>query len=457
MGSVKISGSWSTIKLPYARISGSWRPCKQIYVKVNGVWKIAFDLNIADPFDGSGSLSGQLTPGYVPWEVLNGTWTESGGNVSANTTNAVAAIETGVTNGEWEIDTQSTTTGGPGVGFWITDQQNWWGVRYYTEQYSFTIPGNAISYNINLRYVSQSRSAGTTNPGTFSTCFESYNYAKVITANNYVNRQTGTRTCSCNTNNNANCSTTSSNFTNACVTSCGALSYPPCTNNNKGTQTSRNCTSFGCTFCSTGPCPSCPTPFSGTFYGDAGCSPVSATNSSGAYTGCSCGCTTSGSRTRNFNSPTYNCPTPVTNSTSGIIYTNSCPPSPSTFSPCSNTTNNSAANALVSECTYVTYYAGTNPPTTSTGIYKRGQLVRSVSGVVNIISNQDFGDVGNLYAKTYGNSIDFRQYSSSGRGGTASNVVTYNSGTAGGTKHGIVITAVPYTQTYNIGRFKATI
>lgn len=136
MANAKVGGTWRTVKLPYARVSGQWKPCKQMYAKVGGVWKITFDITAADPFDGTGSLDGQLTPGYAPWEVISGTWTESGGNVSSSdTSDRVAALETGLTDVEVEIDRTTAATGGDGVAFWIQDQSNWWGVRAYTEEY----------------------------------------------------------------------------------------------------------------------------------------------------------------------------------------------------------------------------------------------------------------------------------------------------------------------------------
>ena len=455
MGSIKVNSAWSTIKLPYARVSGTWRPCKQIYIKVGGIWKIAFDLNEADPFDGTGSLSGQLTPGYVPWEVLSGTWTEGSGNVSASAVNSVAAIQAGTASGEWEIDTASTTTGGPAVGFWIDDQSNWWGVRYYTEQYTYPIPGNSFFYNHNVTTTFNTRPAGTTNPAAFSSCSYSISYSKFITSNNYINTRTGSRTCSCNTANNANCSTTSSNFADSCGTSCSPLSYPTCTNNNKGGQTSRSCTSPGCAACSTAPCSVCPSFASGSYF-TAPC-PASflMTVSYNSFTGCVCGCTALQNYTTVNNAISYNCPTVTSSSSNSSTF--ACPGSGS-LPTCSTTTNNNLVYSTTYSCTPSSTFAGTNATTFGTAIYKRGQLVKSNAGVVNIIANQDFGDVGNLYAKTYGNSVDFKQYSTSGRGGAASTTVTYAApaGTKG-TKHGIIITAVPYTQTYNIGRFKATL
>lgn len=456
MGNVKIANTWRTIKLPYARVSGTWRPCKQIYAKVGGVWKIAFDLTEADPFDGTGTLSEK--PGYVPWEQLSGTWTKSGGNVSTSSTTGVAAIETGVADGEWEIDTAATTTGGPGVGFWISDQSNWWGVRFYTEQYSYTIPGNAFFYNHNVYTATTFRPAGTYNPPTFVSCLTSISYSRYVSSNNFINQSNRNRYCTCNTTANSSCVANFNVAAATCVTSCTASTpSTACTNSNKGTVAwGRVCGTTGCTPCPvSNVCGTCPADTGNINYSTP-CPSSFTTNLNNSNTaGCTCRCNTTTTSNANNNIGGYNCPTTSTTYSNSQSF--SCPSSTS-LPNCSFVFNNNPATSYTYTCNYGGQYAGTNPATPATGIYKRGQLVQSVSGVVNIVSNQDFGDVGNLYAKTYGNSVDFKQYNTAGRAGGASNTVTYAApaGTKG-TKHGIIITSVPYTQTYNIGRFKATV
>lgn len=450
MANVKINGTWNTLKLPYTRVSGTWRPCKQIYTKVGGVWKIAFDLTEADPFDGTGSLSGALTPGYVPWEVLNGTWTKSGGNVAGSTTNSVAAILTGTEDVEVEIDTASTTTGGPGVAFWIQDQANWWGVRFYTEEYFVTTPVNS-QYNYFCNGAFVTRNASNVNPGTYASCYFVPSSSRSVTNTGISNTQV-CRTCSCPTVN--TCSFAGlfagpNNCSNACSTT--NFTNSSCTNNTKGTFCRVSSCAPGCGSCPVSSCPNCPpSPPAG----NALNCPSPTTNFLGSFATCNCFCTTNFTNTLNNNAPTYNCPQTVNQYFT--VYTNAIL-NPSPFIPnCTTTANNTsgfyAAYSCIAQVTPFTFY------TTTSAVYKRGQLVRSNAGSVSIISNQDFGDVGNLYARTYGNSIDFRQYSTASRGGNASNVVTYSAGSVTkGTKHGIIVTAVPFTQTYNIGRFKVTL
>lgn len=453
MANVKVNGTWSTVKLPYTRVSGTWRPCKQIYTKVNGVWKIAFDLTADEPFDGTGSLSVALTPGYVPWEVLSGTWTKSGGTVSADTTNTVAAVTTGTTDVEVEIDTASTTDGGPGVAFWIEDQANWWGVRFYTEQYFFTVPVNG-TYNYFCNAQSITRNASSPNPGTYASCYFVSSTSRSVFNGGISNTQT-CRTCACPT---VNTCAFGGLFAgpNTCSTSCTTTNYAnsSCTNNTKGTFCRvSSCGATGsCGTCPVTSCPVCPTVPSAT---NANCpAPVTGV-SNGGFGVCSCFCNYSYSNFLNNNATTYNCPQTVNSTFTSYTYsdvTGKYPFIPNCVTTANNTSGSFTSYSCIAQVTPFTYY------TNASAIYKRGQLVRSNAGSVSIISNQDFGDVGNLYARTYGNSIDFRQYSTASRGGSASNIVTYSAGTVNkGTKHGIIITAVPYTQSYNIGRFKVTL
>ena len=414
MNSAKIGGSWRTIKLPYARISNNWRPVKQIYTKVNGVWRITFDLNAADPFDIAGNLD--KTPGNVLWEQVSGTWTKSGGNASGSTTSSIAAIETGTNDGEFEIDTASNSSGGPGVGFWITDQQTWWGVRYYTEQFFFTTPGTPFYYPYNCTYTFATRPAGNLNPAIPGTPGSS-----------------PTQIC------NVNISDSRTVLSGSCsVTLC-----PTCNND-----------SFFSINVGTSPCPASFTNVYGTGGGPT----------------CACGCIENTFYSPGGFSPgtpgtsptpaTYNCPS-ITFAFGGNAFTfdtSTNYPLPS----CTTTTTNAFFQISSASCTINPFgsgpVAGVNSPTITSSVFRRGQLVRSSSGAFSIVQSQDFGPVGNLYARTYGNSIDFRQYSGTGRTGTSSNIVSYATGGGSrGTKHGMIVTAVPFSQSYNIGRFKANL
>lgn len=574
MANAKIGGTWRTVKLPYARVSGTWRPCKQMYAKVNGVWKIVFDLTEPDPFDGSGLLSDALTPGYVPWEVVSGTWTKSGGNVSSSdASDRVAAVETGLENIEVEIDRTTAATGGDGVAFWIQDQSNWWGVRAYTEEYfvpfsgtnytyyprscigtystrnvntnpSVYSPGNLLSpgtstgdgtpiAGTNFQNPGNSKNDGTLKTsgtctattgctgtccfnavsGTFKNCY--WTQSQPTNASN-TNRYTSVflcRTCSCSGSLNNNCTSNFAPGGSNCPTdgACATTNYPTtCTVNNKGNVCRVSSCGAACGTCTTsGNCLAgnntatgnnlvgCPAP-SGPFF----------------IVGNQCTCTynVNYSNTITNNQPTNNPPTfnnpptnnPPTNNSPTNNPPNNNPPTnnppnnnPPTFTPasctcsdsgfanfpyltnigfndsnislpgCSNTqpcTTNNPTGTLYSRtcvpcsvntasCTTAFFFSGANA-----AYYKRGQIVRKSGGTLNVITSQDFGDVGNLYVYTSGNNINFRQYSSAGRAGTASNLVTYDAGNVQKqTKHGILVTAVPYTQSYSISRFKVTI
>lgn len=574
MANAKIGGTWRTVKLPYARVSGAWKPCKQMYAKVGGVWKIVFDLTEPDPFDGSGSLSGALTPGYVPWETVSGTWTKSGGNVSAgDASDRVAAVETGLENIEVEIDRTTAATGGDGVAFWIQDQSNWWGVRAYTEEYFVPFSFNTY-YPFNVYQGTMSRSTstvpGTNNPGNVltpssntpgniatpgnavpGTCtnttgctgvgccagtqiagsntavFGSNNliangtcanctYGQVfsnMSANNKTFTATyATRVCRCNGTSNANCIVDPITFATSCITGCAVqptypnpLSNQPCNRNpdNRSTGTRISACGGSCGPACAPICGPAPTPVSGISCPcpnnfNSGLSPVTF-----SYTNCTCsylsstGPTINNNNPPNYNAPNYNAPS--NNSPTFVnAPTNNAPNyNPPTFNPqvnnppTSNPANCSCSDTVLNSANFVSFAStpastacsntqpcSTNNPTsyffrnivpcpvnvanctvTTSGAnaayYKRGQIVRKSAGTLNVITNQDFGDVGNVYAYTSGNTIGFRQYSSTARGGTASNLVTYDAGNVTkGTKHGIIVTTVPYTQSYSISRFK---
>ena len=469
MANAKVGGVWRTVKLPSARVAGSWRPCKQIYAKVAGEWKIVFDLTAADPFDGSGNLTGSLTPGYVPWEGINGSFTRSSGNAVADSASErIAAIETGTENIEVEIDRPVAASGGTGVAFWIQDQLNWWGVRAYTEEY-FVPFTNFTYYPITCTNTSISRTANTVpasfTPGNYVSCYyvATQSFASVTSQSNRFTSQQVCRTCTCNGNLNSNCSFgglfPGNNFCPASG-ACATTSYPnsSCTVNTKGTfcrvsscgSRCGNCTPTS-SFCFSA------SPFIGN---SANCpSPTAFTLSSGQ---CTCSYPTTYSNTPNFNAGTFtpascSCSDTVVGGNTFLSFANS----PINAPACSNTQPCSSNNPTFfftrtcapcnSGCT--TSFSGANA-----AYFKRGQVVRKVSGTFSVMSNQDFGDVGNLYAYTSGNTIGFRQYSGEGRTGSASNLSTFDAGGAAkGTKHGILVTAVPYTQSFSISRFKANL
>jgi hypothetical protein len=380
-----------------ARIDGQWSPCKQIYSKVDGEWKIVYDLTLEDDFDGSGNL--EITPGSVPWEQISGTWTKGGGNVSTGSqVNVVAAIETGTPDIEIEIDTASTSQGGPGVAFWIQDQLTWWGVRFYTEQFTSSTPGSVFAYFVNCTGVPYVRFGGNIRTAQLYTCtvFES--------------RSRGV---------NGGCPVTS------CPT-CVNVIYSVLSNSNTcGNVTLGNNTVFN--------------------------------NFLTANCNCFCNRSVSVGPPTNFVAATYNCGNVSTFSpTSTFTFS---PIAPVPLAPCDTSVANNSSVGAEYSCISQYTVISSNPPTFFTGVHKRGQLVRSFQGSVATIKSQDFGDTGNIYVKTYGNVVDFRQYSAARKQGNASGVISFD---AGGnfpktTKHGMVITSVPFAQNYSISRFKVNL
>jgi hypothetical protein len=470
MAQVKVGGAWRTVSVPYTRIAGTWRPCKQIYTKVGGVWKIAFDITLADEFSTAGDLSTSLTPGYAPWQVLSGTWTKASGEVNANdSANRIAALDVGTENVEVEIDRSSPATGGTGVAFWIQDQSNWWGVRAYTEEYFVPFSFNVFYaftctdtyFNRNFTY----NPPGSI-PGNYVSCYyvaTQSNNTRTANTNRFTSANIQ-RTCSCSGNTNGNCSFSFTRLSFSTCPSGGACStnaYPnqnPCTLNNRGIETRTDqCPGAACGNCT--PVSSFCVPANSFIGNSTNCpSPTVFTASSPQ---CTCFYPTNYANFPNFNSPTpvpASCSCTDSFSFSSTFNTNtstnfsapSCSPFPPCLSPFSFSTR--SCSPCTSGCTQTVNGA-------NAAYFKRGQIIRrNAGGSIAVITNQDFGDVGNLYAYTSGNVIGFRQYSSTGRGGSASNLVTYDAGSVPkGTRHGILVTAVPYTQTFSISRFKVNV
>lgn len=470
MPDAKVGGVWRTIKLPYARVSGTWRPCKQIYSKVGGVWKIVFDLTTADTFDGSGSLGGSLTPGNVVWQSINGSFTRSSGNAVADSASErIAAIETGTENVEVEIDRPVAATGGTGVAFWIQDQLNWWGVRAYTEEY-FVPFTNFTYYPWTCTNTNKTRTVNTVPSsyfaGNYVSCYyvATQSFASVTSSTNRFTSTEVCRTCSCNGNLNSNCSFgglfPGGSFcpaSGACSTTNYANSS--CTVNTKGTFCRVSSCGSACGNCT--PTSSFCVP-AGSFIGNSpNCpSPTAFTATSGQ---CTCSYPTNYANFPNFTGATFtpascSCSDTAGSSSNFLSFTDSPinAPACSNTQPCS--TNNPTTFFFTRTCAPCTSGCTTSFSGANAAYFKRGQIVRKSSGTFSVITNQDFGDVGNLYAYTSGNTIGFRQYSGEGRTGSASNVVTYDAGAATkGTKHGILVTSVPYTQSFSISRFKANL
>lgn len=443
MNKVRVADTWKTISVPMARVSGNWRPCKQMWVKVGGTWKIVFDLTEPDPFDGTGAL--EQTPGNVPWEQLSGTWTKSSGVVSANdANNRVASIDAGTTDITINVDSNDANTAGEGIAFWIQDQLNWWGLKKFYNYFSFTTPSNqAYNHFCNVTVENQSLSSSTriSSEGWSSTV--NYAYATSNNRPNYYYR----RECSCT---NGNVVQTQVLISYNCVPGCADTDFPVCSKTSCGFQFKYNCGPLG--GCVNANCPSptfnpyqlyslypCPGPTS--------CSTPA--SSIPAYIGA-----TGGTYCYQYIQYTYFC----SNQTC-----NSCTYSPSfTFSSTYFSAQTGNKNCTGPAGTTAVYTFSCTPqsiplPPNTTFVYQTQlQLIRSQSGSVNVVNSQSYSNMGNVYASTSGNTITARAYSSTGQSGTLYGPWTYDAGSVPkGNKHGILISSVPYQQTYSISRFKA--
>lgn len=438
------SGNWKKMGVPLTRIGGTWRPAKQMWTKINNEWKKIFDLELNENFDGAGDLDGQSTPGNSIWKTYRGSWSKSGGLVTAGELNSVAGIETGTNQDiSLEIDSSSTSQAGHGVAFWIQDQSNWWGAQTFYETFTFTNAPNSpfsITYNHSCQYITYTSTA--------TQQFLGFNVYQVVTQNinpTGVNFSYGVRNCRANG--------TLSGYTalsTGCTDSCSPQSAPgagsPCTSavyvTNCGTSCT-NCvgggTSTGTFFSST-----CPTPTSNTGGNLPNCTTTFSVNYSCSSVFGPSTCVHNVA----FSSSPY--------ATQSDISSSNLPNSPTT-PPCSPAT----AVSCVSSPSSV-FIPGT-PGTTVTSTRRQTRLIRSQSGSVSTVSSTtspDYGGaIGSLEVTLEPSSIKTRAYSGFNKSGTAYPTQTYSipAGVAKGTKHGIVVSGTPSNQGYSISRFKATL
>lgn len=447
MNKIKVGNTWRNISVPSARINGTWRPCKQVWVKSEGVWRRTFDMTEPDPFDGSGTLD--ETPGNVPWQQLSGTWTKGSGVVTANdNSNRVAAVDTGTTDVVINIDADDANKSGEGIAFWIQDQLNWWGLKSFYNFFSFTTPSNQFYNHFCTGTVEYQTLTATSKQLTYTVIG---NYGpSVVNGYNYRNTTNQRRFCCC-TNGVVTQNLNAFPQPTSCGASCSPVEFPSCTKTICGTQNRTTCGGVG--GCGNGTCPS-QTPITFPF-GPYPC----------ANAPLNTGCPTTSNATWNFSGNLgANCSVNSTTSYSCTNQTcNSCTYSPwftftfRTFSVPTgdkNCTGPAGTNAVYSySCTPESVRL---PPNTVNVYQTELQLIRSQAGSVNVINSQSYGNMGNVYVATSGNTVTARAYSSIGQSGTLYGPWVYNAGTVPkGNRHGILISSVPYQQTYSISRFEA--
>ena len=440
----KISGSWQKMSLPMARVSGSWKPAKQVWTKVNGEWKKVFDLEEADPFDGSGDLNGQDTPGFVPWKTYKGSWSKSGGSAVAGSLDSVAGIETGISdNIELEIDMNASQSGA-GTAFWIQDQSNWWGAQTFYQTYSFTNSPTTTFYNYSCFVTFYNVTTNNNNPVTTGTLSGNTTYASVG-----KNFSTGSRVCR-NDGTVSGYTPSSTGCTSSCTVQTGPVAGSTC--NNPGRVWPITSCGNACANC-TLPSPTSntqPWPISG-----------NTCPSPGTISGFLCSGTVS-----SFSSLTYSCTT-TPGTAVGCTHTAS---STSSFATVSNSASldfrsyTPPCNTSISYSCTPSFSSITTPGNTVTSTSKQTRLIRSLNGTVSTVSGTinnigDGNNIGGLVTRITPTQVRVTAYSGAARTGTTfpSQTYTVPSGTSKGTKHGILVSGVPTSQTYSISRFKATL
>lgn len=442
MNKIKVGNTWRNISVPSARVNGTWRPCKQMWVKAGGTWRITFDLTEPDPFDGTGSL--EQTPGNVPWEQLSGTWTKSSGLVTASdASNRVAAVDAGTTDITINVDADDANKSGQGVAFWIQDQLNWWGLKTFYNYFSFTTPSNSFYNHFcnvegtqqtlnNFTRVAQINGNTTTN------------YSR--TGSNYIENRFLTRFCCCRNGS----VTVNATTTTSCASSCSGVSFPACSKTVCGSQNQRFCA--GACVAPGSSCPSNVFSPNQTFANNTCASGVNVCPASGNFTGNITG--NLGANCSSSFNVTYSC---NFQTCATCTYT-----PPFNFSARYFSVQNSNKNCTGPAGTsYVTSFSCVSdpvrlPPNTTFVYETQLQLIRSNAGSVNVIGSQSYSNMGNVYAATSGNTVTARAYSSTGQSGTLYGPWSYDAGSVPrGNKHGILISSVPYQQTFSISRFKA--
>lgn len=444
---IKDNGNWKKLGIPMTRIGGTWRPCKQVWTKVDGSWKKVFDIELADPFDGSGDLNTQETPGGAPWQVVKGGFTKSAGNAVASSLNSVAGLETGTDAGiEVEVDFASSGNAGTGVAFWIQDQSNWWGAHTFYSAYSFFNAPVQTGYYYLCDDSARNYSANF-NPSTAS--------GKSVWETRYfLANQGGTyrsyirRFCRAGGTLGPGTNQEAFECVYPCTDTYGGAVGEPC----NAPKYSYNCGNT----CSNEACVAPPTAWS-------------AWNIS-ANTPCPTG---------GFSTYRYASGTCVV----GFTYTYDCATSFNTAS-CTHLSSREAILRTFRTNTDISFdnrnYTPPCAPDSSRGceasffpftipgnqafstlrqtklIRSQSNLISDVSGTINNVGDGNL--IGGMVAQITTNQVRLTAYSGAARNSAAFPTQVYNipAGTNKGTKHGIIVSGTPNSQGYSISRFKVT-
>lgn len=184
--SVKVSNSWKTATGLSVKVAGTWRTATSAFINVGGVWKQWFASRIQDTFTRASTASGlgTSTTGQV-WTALRGNWRVGGSNNALSDDAASTYPIASINFGNSDVKTQTDTSGGVGVAFWITDSGSWWASypRYTSVtntfcdqdlQSAFVNPptGNCCSGVVtgSISVCDQTQVTSTTNPPSGSCC-----------------------------------------------------------------------------------------------------------------------------------------------------------------------------------------------------------------------------------------------------------------------------------------------
>ena len=444
---IKDDGVWKQLGVPVTRIGGTWRPCKQVWTKVGSEWKKVFDLELADPFDGSGALHLQETPGGAPWQDPAGRFTKSGGSAVASQLNSVASIETGLDAGiEIEADFTDNNSAGTGVAFWIQDQSNWWGAHSFYQNYSFfNAPVNSAYYH-ECEDLTRLHNASF-NPATVSG-------KNVWETRYFLANQSGTYRSYirrfCRAGGTLGPGTNQEAF--ACVYPCvdtyGGQVGEPC----NAPLYSYNCGNT----CSNAPCVAPPTAWSGW---SIGANTPCPTGGFGTYRTdggtCIVGYTYTYDCSPNFNAASCSYLT----SRVGFSWTRYA--SDLSFD---NRNYTPPCSPQYTRTCVASFFPFTIPGNLVNSTYRQTKLVRSQSGFVSDVSGtvNNIGDgnrIGGMVAQITPSQVRVTAYQGAARNSTSFPTQVYNIpfGTTKGTKHGIIVSGTPASQGYAISRFKVTV
>jgi len=150
-GYLKVSGSQKTVASPYIKVGGTWKKAAAGYVKVSGAWKQWYASSVVDDFNrANASTLGTASDGFTTWTTTRGAWGIASNVASSSTTAssyALATVPSPTLSANYTVSVDVPANAGPGVAFWVTDANNWWGATTnITSTTSYSCPSGG-TYN----------------------------------------------------------------------------------------------------------------------------------------------------------------------------------------------------------------------------------------------------------------------------------------------------------------------